>query len=239
MKRENEFWTFGIVCGSLNENLKKSIESIEKMNIPKDKHEILLCVDTENDVIDIGYKNVIANNNTGKVCYSIKKNALIRSAKFNNIALLHDYIAFEENWYNNFLNFEEDWNVCSTQIRCLSPQGRRDADWVITVEDAPWTRVPHALTHFVLPYEVRHLTYRMWLSGHFFCVRKDFIEKHGLWLNESLCRFDIPPEDQEWSNRVKKITNFSMNDKSIAYATKDHPGHNLPLISDYDLKRFL
>ena len=225
----NKKWSFCIMCGNLNDNLIKSIDSIKKLYIPNDNYEIILGVD--NYKIDLPYKNVIISNDKGRMWHTKKKNELIRNASFNNVCVFYDYITFDKDWYNNFLSFKIDWNTCSTPILYLNKNGRRDADWIITIEYEPWMHEIDATTFWHIPYNVNNLIHRQWLSGHYVCVKKNFIESNNLWFDESIVYGDKPAEDQEWSNRVKKYTTFDININSIAITLKDHPGHNLPTLT--------
>jgi hypothetical protein len=59
-----------------------------------------------------------------------KKNILTSEAKYDNIVLLHDYYVFDLNWYNNFLKFGDDWDVCSNAQQLITGK-RHFTDWVV------------------------------------------------------------------------------------------------------------
>lgn len=202
-------WTFGIATHGNNQNLLKVILSIEALKIPRDKFEIILAVDERND--NIKYHQIIIpekfriKNLIWPEKLSKKKNDIIKEAKFENICLLHDYIAFDIDWYKAYIEFKENWKICGNQVRNLNVRGNRIADWI------GWT--PKGLS--LLPYN-SHVD-NMFMSGMYFCVKKSFIINNNLFLCEESCK---NWEDQEWSARCLKHTKFSFNKNAINYSIK-------------------
>ena len=70
-----------------------------------------------------------SNENIKSVWITKKKNVISDLAKFENIVYLHDYIIFEENWYKNFVEFGENWDVCMNVI--LNFDNSRFRDWIL------------------------------------------------------------------------------------------------------------
>jgi len=64
----------------------------------------------------------------------------------------------------------------------------------------------------------------MYISGTYFCVKKKFFLKFPL--NERL--FWGEGEDVEWSLRIRKVTKFKMNSKSVVKYLKLKPSDDAP-----------
>lgn len=208
-------FSFGIITdGSSDHNISLMIDSIERMNIPN--YEIII----------IG-NSAISRKNTTVVPFAEevlqmwithKKNLITKNAKYENIVYLHDYIIFNEYWYQGFLIHGNDFNVCMTKI--INLDGSRFRDWVL------W---PHnnndmdALTHpslqCLIPYEVRNLSKYMYISGSYWVAKKTLMEEFPL--DESLVWGQ--GEDVEWSFRVRDKFDFSMNELSSVHLLKYKP----------------
>ena len=187
-------WTFGIPTDgdSSNTRLPKVLSSIEALGIPS--FEIILCVEKKNPLLP--YRQIEVPEK--KPCWiSKKKNELLKAAKFENICIVHDYLAFAPGWKEAYEGFKEPWEACSNQVRNLSSKGPRIADWI------GWAKGGL----FLLPYDMS--VPNMFLSGMYFCVKRSFVEKHGLYFDEG--KLWGQAEDQEWSKRAIKHTKFAFN----------------------------
>ena len=145
-----------------------------------------------------------------------KKNALVMQAQFENICLLHDYVLLEKNWRAGFEEFGEDWEVAITPI--LNQDGSRSRDWL--AHDYP------EIGPCLMPYDVLDLSRYMYISGTYFCVKRNFYLTHPL--NEGLVWGES--EDIEWSLRVRNLTRFALNLNSRVALHKlkplDEPPYN-------------
>jgi hypothetical protein len=135
-----------------------------------------------------------------------KKNILVRESSYQNICILHDYVVLLPGWRAGFNNFGDDWQVCMNQI--LNMDNSRHRDWIVW--DYP------GIGASLLPYSVSHLTKYMYISGTYFCVKRDFYLKYPM--NERLVWGES--EDAEWSMRVRKVTEFKFNPNSSVTYTK-------------------
>lgn len=195
-------WTFGIPTNGNNDNLHKILKSIIDLNIPQDKFEIILAVEKENKKLP--YKQIIVPERN-KFWISKKKNDIIKEAKFENICLAHDYIAFAPEWYESYNEFK-NWDICGNQVRNLNTTGERISDW-IGLTSKGWALIPY-----------HNKTDTMFMSGVYSCVKKQFIINNNLFLDENLLWGEF--EDREWSARCLKHTEFSFNRYAINYSVK-------------------
>ena len=115
-------FTFGIITGgtfnhreSLSENgisnrIQDIISSIEAQNIPQ--YEIII-VGGNNDYQKFKNVNHISFDETHKEKWiTKKKNLITQNATYDNLVIMHDYIKLELGWYEGFLKFGNDWDVC-------------------------------------------------------------------------------------------------------------------------------
>lgn len=201
-------WTFGICVGTDLKYLERAILSIISQKIPN--FEIFVICDYPIE-IDNSIVKIILVESKLKNWITGKKNIIIKSAKYNNICIMHDYLYLDNKWYLGFLKYGNEWNVLSNKILNPFRNNQRVADWMTL--DHPLYGI------FLLPYSRNNCSKYMYLTGLYFCVKKDFIINNNLYLNESLVWGDS--EDQEWSIRVRKLTSFSFNPYSIIYTSKD------------------
>ena len=185
-------WTFGIITGGNQENnINIIIDSIENQNIPN--YEVILV-----GSCNIQRKNcriIDFDESIKPMWITKKKNIITEESKFENIVYLHDYIKFEPNWYNNFVNFGEDWDVCMNPIKTID--NYRFRDWTL------WG--PAAVD-----YSDHSKTNQMYVSGSYFCAKKQFMLKNKF--DESLSWGE--GEDVEWSLRIRDFWNYKCNEKS-------------------------
>ena len=205
-------FTFGIVTdGDNDDNIDIIISSIENLKIP---HYEIIIVGNSN----INKKNckvIRFNENIKNKWITRKKNIITENANFENIVYSHDYIRYDENWYSEFLKFGEDFKICTNKI--LNKDGNRFRDWTL------W---PDSLTdefnflnsrEYIIPYEIKHLSKYMYISGSYWIAKKQIMNEFPL--NENLIWGES--EDVEWSNRVKRKYNFSINEYSIVHFLKN------------------
>jgi hypothetical protein len=198
-------FTFGIITNNNRDFANKVIDSIESQNIPESQHEIIVVggeVNRENTTC------VLFDEHSRPNWITRKKNIVAELAEFENIALSHDYVAYMPDWYKNFEEFGYDWDVCMNRIEDIN--GHRFRDWMYYC--------PSYIKH--LPYDVTNLTKDMYISGTYYCVKKDFALKNPLDEERSWGE----SEDVEWSLRLRDRWNYKMNPKSIVrfLKPKDH-----------------
>jgi hypothetical protein len=133
-----------------------------------------------------------------------KKNLITQNAKYENIVYLHDYIIFDENWYEGFLKFGDDFHVCMTKI--INTDGSRFRDWTLSPFEDNFIR-PVFGNELLLPYDVTNFSKYMYISGSYWVAKKIIMEIFPL--DETRGWFQ--GEDIVWSRAVKEHFNFSMN----------------------------
>ena len=116
---KNNSWSFGIITNNLiiknkaiafeNEQVISILNSISSLNIPKEKFEIIIVGGNNvgNLVLD-NIKIIDFDESIKKAWITKKKNIIIDESKFENIAIVHDYVFFDKNWYEGYLKFETD-----------------------------------------------------------------------------------------------------------------------------------
>ncbi len=154
-----------------------------------------------------------------------KKNLLVQNAHFDNICLMHDYVALKSGWREGFNQYGFDWNVCVNAV--LNKNQTRHRDWLV------WDYPEIGAT--LLPYEISHLSRFMYISGTYFCVKKNFFLAHPL--NEGLHWGES--EDVEWSIRVREHTNFSFNPYSQVCYVKEKALDEAPYCDDWQVRSLL
>jgi hypothetical protein len=185
-------FTFGIItsinsCNYIND----IIISIENQNIPN--YEIIIIGQINKDLIH-NFKNTTIiefNENIKPQWITKKKNIITELSKYENIVFLHDYILFEPNWYNGFIEFDKeysDWEISMCKVKNID--GKRAIDWMGLPNDTKYGNV-------LLPYHYRNPK-GMYIPGNFWIAKKNVMQKYPL--NENLLWGQA--EDIEWSKRV-------------------------------------
>jgi hypothetical protein len=139
-----------------------------------------------------------------------KKNILVETARYENVILMHDYFLFDDNWYNSFVEFGNEWDICSNQQLLINGK-RHFTDWV-TWDDPVFPR------YTSLSYDDWSRTQHMYMSGGYFIVKKHVVMDNPF--NESLMHGQA--EDVEWSLRVRDKYRMVCNGKAIVQHNKVH-----------------
>ena len=200
--------TFGITTDySSIERLDSIINSINLLNIPK--YEILIIGNKKID--SHGVVNYIEFDESIKPLWiTKKKNIMIQEAKYDNVVLFHDYFLFDPMWYQNYLKFGDDWDLCSNEILLMN--GRRwGGDWM-TWDDPLYEK------YAPLHYDDWTRTEYMFVAGSYFIVKKELGLREPM--NENLGWGDS--EDVEWSLRIRNKCIMKCNGKSSVKHNKIH-----------------
>jgi GT2 family glycosyltransferase len=201
-------FTFGITTTYKNiDQLNEVFQSIEALNIPN--YEILCIGPTKHEDTDT-VKYIYFDESEKEGWITRKKNTLVQSAKYENVVLMHDYYVFDKDWYTNFLEFGNDWDVASCQQLLINGK-RHFTDWVI------WDS-PFFPQYASLPYDDWSQTLCMYQSGGFMIVKKELATK--IPFNEELVHHQA--EDVEWSLRMRTQCKWVCNGKSIVRHNKVH-----------------
>ena len=128
-------FSFGIITsGEDYDRIYEIISSIEKQQI---KNYDIVVVGGENK-----YKNIknlvhldfdeLQKSNWNEINTSgwitKKKNLITSTVKYDNVVYMHDYHVLQDDWYQKFLEFGSDWDICMNRI--LQHDGKRFRDWV-------------------------------------------------------------------------------------------------------------
>jgi hypothetical protein len=224
-------FTFGITTnGSIHIN--ECINSIKNLRIKE--YEIIIVGIYNGEIKDdIKYIPYYDESSLGDI--STKKNIITKNAKYENIVYLHDYILFDNMWYDGFIKFGNDFNVCMTKI--ANNNDTRYRDWCLWKDDADKYVAPN---NYLIPYSMTNLSNMMYISGAYWVAKKYFMLEN--LLNEKLKWSQ--GEDVEWSLRVRKKTIFKINEYSqvklakqkdrIFNETNDSENYILENIENYD-----
>lgn len=194
-------WSFGIVAGNDCTLLKSVIESIRNEVKGFENYEILIAGD-QNKILDFAAEDVILigfNESIKPGWITRKKNLIAQQSKFDKISMHHDYISLMSGWYQNFKKFGDDWDVAMTRVENID--GTRFRDW-LSWQDGQGDKIVEFLR-----YDDQTQTNKMYVSGSYFCVKKNFMIKHPF--NENLSWGQ--GEDVEWSKSVREKWNYRMN----------------------------
>lgn len=201
-------FTFGIVTDhKYPQRLEEIYTSIRALQIPN--YEILVIG---------GPKRVDGNNVRYVEFYEFqkpmwvtrKKNLLDQEAQYDNIVVMHDYYVFHPEWYKMFLEFGEDWEVCSNAQLLIDGQ-RHATDWVT------WDSPIHP-RYYSLPYDDWSHTKYMYQSGGYMLVKKGVLKRFPM--NET--KGWGTGEDVEWSLAMRDHVLWKCNGNSIVKHNKVH-----------------
>jgi hypothetical protein len=227
-------WSFCIASAPGNEAiLSQCIFRIDQEFAGRDDYEIIVIgaspdakylsehavrvIGFQEEVFSLSWRNIrVARKSkswrrlvyrTGAISH--KKNLAAREARFDKLCVMHDYVGLRPGWAQGFEAFGTNWDVAMTII--LNADGSRHRDW--TCWNHPLIATGKGRVEACLmPYD--SYTRHMYISGTYFCVKKDFFLYNPL--DETL--FWGEGEDVEWSHRVRDKTRFRMNtDSSVQY----------------------
>ena len=128
-------FTFSIITSdnSIDTHVEQTIDSIFRNNIPSESYEIIV-IGGDGEWYDYEKHNgnvkwVAVDESLDENWYAKKKNMVVEFAKFDNIVYSHDYFLYDVNWYNGFLKFGDDWDICM----CIhqAKEGHRFRDWLV------------------------------------------------------------------------------------------------------------
>ena len=209
-------WSYIIVTdGSQLDRVNSIISSIklQPMRYLEDNTEILVIGGKENNY-KLWPNDVFIpfDEKREPAAIAKKKNIAFNAAKYQNISVGHDYVAYGYGFFEGFKSFL-NWDVCMTPI--LTRNGQRYRDWVLYDDDKEQSQNPYAIKW--LDYNDATKTNRMYVSGAFYCIKKDFALKYPLedWRTWGRC------EDIEWSLRVRDKWNYKINQSVNVNLLKD------------------
>lgn len=200
--------TFGIVTDyKAPQRLQEIYQSIRALKIPT--YEILVIGSTtlpdEEDV-----RHVSFDEQQKPMWVTRKKNQLDHDAQYDHLVIMHDYYVFAPDWYQNFVTFGSDWDVCSNAQQLMNGK-RHFTDWVVW--DSPF--LPRYTS---LSYDDWSHTEYMYQSGGYMVIKKGVLKRFPL--NEE--RGWGTGEDVEWSLSMRPFLTWKCNGTSLVTHNKQH-----------------
>ena len=198
-------FSFGIITDGVNDNfIKIIIESIINNKIPN--YEIIIVGNTKIENNE-NIKIIHFNENIINGWITKKKNIIIEKAIYENIVIIHDYVKFNNDWYDGFLKFGNNFNFCITKIKNKDNTRYRDytlfpykVDY-LNINYSPCDINEYFNNNCLLPYSFKNSIYTnkyLYISGAYFIVKKNIGLKFPL--DETLIH--CGGEDVEWSKRL-------------------------------------
>ena len=214
-------------------HVREIIESIRRNNIPEDSYETIVIggeneYQNDSDVTFIEFDDV-----TRPGWFTRKKNIITETAKFENIVYTHDYLILDDNWYNGFLKFGNEWDICMCVI--LAKEGHRFRDWIAWDDPELCYNIDgfgHRIA--IVPYDYNKLHY-MQISGFWWVAKKWMMEKDPL--DEELVQGKS--EDVEWSMRVRNKYNYVMNTNSIVKILREEKRLSAYYVEERDAGKYV
>lgn len=201
-------FTFGILTKYDNETqLREVIDSIHALNIPN--YQVLIIGEQKREGAE-KERYIWFEDSVKPGWITRKKNLLARAANYQNIVLMHDYFVFDKDWYNNFLKFGNNWDICSCSQYLINGK-RHFTDWVT------WDS-PIFPRYTSLNYDDWSHVHYMYQSGGFTVAKTQLIIDNPF--NEELGWGQS--DDVEWSLRVRHRYKYVCNGKSIVRHNKAH-----------------
>jgi hypothetical protein len=209
-------WTFGIITdGKSDDRLKLIIESILIQEYIGNSEIIVIGGNSPQEKIPL-LRFIPFDENPKPNHITKKKNLIAQNAKYQNILLLHDYIALNPFWTTKFNKFGEDWDVCVNRI--LMKDGTRFRDFITWDNTLAYNNgLPHSHTIRYVDYNDHSQIRNQYVSGAAYCIKKNFALKYPL--NE--CKSWAESEDVEFSIAVRSFWNLKCNPYSILHFLKE------------------
>lgn len=202
-------FTFAITTDYSNWNqLEEVYESIKNLSIPE--YEVITIGPDDYNYDNDNFRFINFDETQKEKWVTRKKNILCQEAKYENIVLMHDYYVFDKDWYKSYLEFGNDWDICSN-AQLLQNGKRHFTDWVT------WD-CPFYPRYTSLSYDEWSLTSYMYQSGGYMLVKKQMILDNPF--NEELSWGQA--DDVEWSLRVRHKYKWVCNGNAVVRHNKRH-----------------
>jgi len=124
-----------------------------------------------------------------------KKNLGVQASKYNTVVIQHDYYTYDPNWYEEYVKFGEDWDICVQQTFSLPEQGSMRCNGWRTGMIPGYPEIPFCMT---IPWDIDCFVPYMAIQGGFWVAKKRVMLEQPL--DENLIWGQA--EDIEWSSRV-------------------------------------
>ncbi|WP_347290663.1 hypothetical protein [Kluyvera georgiana] len=184
-------WSFGILWdGKSEENVLSFINSIHLCIKDKNDFELIICGPKPNFEIDIPFSLVETDDLTEKLAnISRKKNLIAKSARYENLCIVHNRYTLDDGFLKAFDDIEYDYDICIAR-QLLAETGERVPDWVSQASDQK------LVANYLLPYG--DYSPFMYVPGGIVIVKRHILLDNPF--NE-LITWNMA-EDVEWSQRL-------------------------------------
>lgn len=207
-------WSFIIIYldGIYLEQIINSIKN--QNNLTKDKFEIILIGPDNHSMkkvkssVDV---NIVFDESIVTGWITMKKNIGVQHAKYENVCIMHDYVGLCENWYNGYLTFGDNWDVCLNPVRTTT--GSRYWDW-ISIDTSSNRK---CFAKFISYEDLTQTKTYMYVGGTYWCAKRQFMTENSLDIN----MVHNGGEDVEWSMRCKDKWDYKLNLFSVSRLMKD------------------
>lgn len=201
--------TFGIcTAGGQSQRVQRIIDSIVDEQIQD--YEVIVVGDCK----VLGAK-MVPFDEAKPGWITKKKNLIAGMAKKSILVLMHDYIRLLPGWYEAYLGFGEDWDVCTNVM--LKEKGERAYDWFALNYKQ---HKGHALVDYSLP--ENPFAGHMYPAGNYFLVKTQFIRDNPL--DEKLVWGQN--EDHAWMRGLFRKWKYRFNASAKIQYMKPH--HHWP-----------
>jgi len=166
-------WSFGVISnGKKNDQVTKLIQSVIKQNIPN--FEVIICgpytIPQEFSAIDITVLDDVRLEQDIRPPTPAKKNKIIKKAKYSNLCVMHDRFTLPHDWYFNFKNYGNYFDVlCLPTVDISGNRFRVD-----------WMNFHYPLTQIIS--QNRSLNYSSWtpeviIQGGILIAKRNLMQK--------------------------------------------------------------
>jgi hypothetical protein len=191
------------------QRIQRCIDNISSLNIPK--YEIIFCGGETTEITQSDHIKHIPFDETIRPRWiTRKKNLAVNLAKYEVCIVIHDYILFDQNWYNAFEEFGTDWDICHPQSLAMS--GERLDGWRIH-------QYPGLPLNCMVPYDVEGLGHFMAVQGNYHCIKRARYLKNPY--DEEFSGFVA--DEMHWSKYVVPGSYVKCNPNCIIYYGKHLP----------------
>jgi hypothetical protein len=229
--------SFIITTGGTNDPMLNTIiDSIELQNIPE--YEILIVGSLTSTIQrkntthvpfdETIHQHITLHGQPGRWS-TRKKNIAVQQSKYDICVVMHDYIKFLPGWYDAYLAFGLDWDICVHQ--CLLSNGIRGDGWRLL------RSYPHLPNHCMIPYDLDNFVQYSAIQGSYWMIKRDVMLAYPM--NENLLWG--MEEDAEWSRRVIPNCRIKCNPACIVQYLKprpDDPNHAIDVQTMNNLEPF-
>jgi len=187
--------SFVVVTGGTNDNnLNQIIDSLEVQKIPE--YEVLIIGGRTTTVNRKNTIHIPFNESVvPKPWLTRKKNIGAHLAQYDIVVIMHDYYAFDPDWYIEFEKFGTDWDICVQQTFSLPEQGSQRCNGWRAGPIPGYPEIPYAMT---IPWDIDCFIPYMAIQGAYWVAKREVMLQEPL--DESLLMGES--DDIEWSSRV-------------------------------------